>query len=58
MRELVKSEPVIDVDYEVIEPQPPVQWSFWRDDLPAVFRIVMGGVVTALTIWGVHRLWS
>lgn len=39
------------------EPPDGAKWSFWRDDLPALVRIVVGGLLTALLTWGFYRLW-
>lgn len=54
MREIVRSGPVIDGEYEVIEPSPPLVWSFWTDDFPVVIQIIVG---VAFSGW-LYRLLS
>jgi hypothetical protein len=37
----------LEGDYRVIPPNPRVVWSFWRDDLPALTRLIAGAFLAA-----------
>lgn len=57
-RGVATSRELIDGKYEVVQPPPVFRASFWRDDVPAVATIVLGGLGVALLVWVVQRLFS
>lgn len=52
---LTRSPDTIEGEFVVILPKPPIDWSFWRDDLPVIAEIVAGFGTAALILWAFHR---
>lgn len=57
-RELTPSSEPIEGQYEVILPPPKAEWSFWKDDLPNLAKIVLTPPLAGLVAWIVWKIFG